>query len=75
MLHREANEWPKESGVEDPQRKAEARIHGTNEVKCERLTVGIRGKAMSDTHRMAVYTHPNIDAGSKIYDYRELKDA
>ena len=141
LLHREANERPKESGVEDPQRKAEANsafcsmkssgtlplipviiqvgkrqestlalydserasgaslsfidkeladklnahgkeidlsvagIHGTNEVKCERLTVGIRGKARSDTHYMTVYTHPNIDAGSKIYDYRDLKDA
>ena len=137
LLHREANERPKESGVEDPQRKAEANsalcslkssgilpvipviiqvgkrqestlalcdsgaslsfidkelvdklnapgeevdlsvagIHGTNEVKCERLTVEIRGKARSDTHHMTVYTHPNIDAGSKIYDYRELKDA
>ena len=52
-----------------------AGIHGTNEVKCERLTVGIRGKARSDTHRMTVYTHPNIDAGSKIYHFRELKDA
>ena len=116
LLHREAKERPKESGVEDPQRKAEAnsafcslkssgilpfipviiqvgkrqelalalcdsgaslsfidkeladklnahgekvdpsvaRIHGTNEVKCERLTVGIRGKAKSDTHHMTV---------------------
>ena len=52
-----------------------AGIHGTNEVKCERLTVGICGKARSNTHHMTVYTHPNIDAGSKIYDYRELKDA
>ena len=137
LLHREANERPKESGVEDPQRKAEANsafcslkssgilpvipviiqvgkkqestlalcdsgaslsfidkkladnlkahgeevdlsvdgIQGTNEVKCEQLTVGIRGKARSDTHRMTVYTHPNIDAGSKIYDYQELKHA
>ena len=52
-----------------------AGIHGTNEVKCERLTVGIRGKARSNTHHMTIYTHPNIDAGSKIYDYRELKHA
>ena len=52
-----------------------AGIHGTNDVKCERFTVGIRGKARSDTHHMTAYTHPNIDAGSKIYDYRELKDA
>ena len=44
-------------------------------MKCERLTVGIRGKARCDTHHMTVYTHPNIDAGSKIYDYRKLKDA
>ena len=52
-----------------------AGIHGTNDVKCEQFTVGIRGKAMSDTHHMTVYTDPNIDAGSTIYDYRELKDA
>ena len=50
-----------------------AGIHGTNDVKCERLTVGIRGKAMSDTHHVTVYTHPNIDAGTKIYNYQELK--
>ena len=140
LLHREANERPKESGVEDPQRKAEAnsafcslkssgilpvipvifqfgrrqestvalcdsgaslsfinkeladklfahgeevdlsvaRIHGRSEVKCGRLTVGIRGKARSNTQHMkhmTVYTHPNVDAGSKIYDYRELKEA
>ena len=118
LLHREANERRKESGVEDPQRKAEANstfctlrssgilpvipviiqvgkrqestlalcdsgaslsfidkeladklnahgeefdlsvagIHGTNEVKCERLTVGIRGNARSDTHHKTVYT-------------------
>ena len=48
-------------------------IHGTNDVKCERFTVGIRGKAMSDTHHMTIYTHPNIDAGTKIYNYQELK--
>ena len=52
-----------------------AGIHNTNEVECERLTVGIRGKTRSDTHHMTVYTHPNIDAGSNIYDYRELKHA
>ena len=50
-----------------------AGIHGTNDVKCERFTVGIRGKGMSDTHHMTVYTHPNIDAGTKIYNYQELK--
>ena len=50
-----------------------AGIHRTNDVICKRLTVGIRGKARSDTHHMTVYTHPNIDAGSKIYNYRELK--
>ena len=50
-----------------------AGTHGTNEVKCERLTVGIRGKARSDTHHMAVYTHSNIDAGTKIYNYRGSK--
>ena len=50
-----------------------AGIHGTNDVKCERFTLGIRGKAMSDTHHMTVYTHPNIDAGTKIYNYQELK--
>ena len=49
-----------------------AGIHGTNDVKWERFTVGIRGKAMSDTHHMTVYTHPNIDAGTKIYNYQEL---
>ena len=137
MLHREASEQPKESGVEDPQRKAEANsafcslkssgilpvipviiqvgkrhesplalcdfgaslsfkdeeladklnahgeevdlsvagIPGTNEVKCERLDVGIRGKTRNDTHLMTVYTHPNIDVGSKIYVYRDLKHA
>ena len=48
-------------------------IHWTNDVKCERLTVGIRGKARSDTHRMTVYTYPNIDAGTKIYNYQDLK--
>ena len=135
LLHRESNERPKESGVEDPQQKAEANsafcslkssgilpvipviiqigkkqestlalcdsgaslsfigkrladklnvhgeeidlsvagLHGTNDVKCERFTVGIRGKAMTDTHHMTVYTHPNIDAGTKIYNYQELK--
>ena len=135
LLRRESNERPKESGVEDPQKKAEANsafcslkssgilpvipviiqigkkqestlalcdsgaslsfigkrladklnvhgeeidlsvagLHGTNDVKCERFTVGIRGKAMTDTHRMTVYTHPNIDAGTKIYNYQELK--
>ena len=135
MLHREANERPNESGVKDPQQKAEANsafcslkssgilpvipviirigkkqestlalcdsgaslsfidkelanklnaqgdevdlsvavIHGTNEVKCERLTVGIRGKATSDTHHMTVYTHPNIDAGTQIYNYQAVK--
>ena len=135
LLHREANERPKESGVEDPQQKAEANsafcslkssgvlpvrpviiqigkkqestlalcdsgaslsfidkelankvnahgeeidlsvagIHGTNDVKCERFTLGIRGKGMSDTHHLTVYTHPNIDAGTKIYNYQELK--
>ena len=52
-----------------------AGIHGTNDVKCERFTVGIRGKAMSETHHMTVYTHPNIDAGTKIYNYQELKHA
>ena len=52
-----------------------AGIHATNDVKCERLTVGIRGKARSDTHHMTVYTHPNKDAGSKIYNCRELKNA
>ena len=41
-----------------------AGIHGTNDVNCERFTVGIRGKAMSDTHPMTDYTHPNIDAGT-----------
>ena len=50
-----------------------AGIHGTNDVKCERFTVGIRGKAMSDTHHMTVYTHLNIDAGTKIYNYQELE--
>ena len=50
-----------------------AGIHGTNEVKCERFTVGSRGKAMSDTHHLTVYTHPKIDAGTKIYNYQELK--
>ena len=135
MLHSEVNGRPKDSGVEDPQQKAEANsafcslkssgillvipviiqlgkkqestlalcdsgaslsfidktladklnahgeeidlgvagIHGTNDVKCERFTVGIRGKAMSDTHHMTVYNHPNIDAGRKIYNYQELK--
>ena len=135
LLHREANERPKESGVEDPQQKAEANsafcslkssgilpvipviiqigkkqettlalcdsgaslsfidkelanklnahgeeidlsvagIHGTNDVKFERFTLGIRGKGMGDTHHMTVYTHPNIDAGTKIYNYQELK--
>ena len=135
LLHREANERPTESGVEDPQRKAEdnsafcslkssgilpvipviiqvdkrqestwalcdsgaslsfidkklgdrlnahreeidlsvAGTHGTNDVKCERFTVGIPGQAMSDTHHMTVYTHPNIDAGTMIYTYQELK--
>ena len=52
-----------------------AGMRGTNGEKCERLTVGICGKARSDTHYMTVYTHPNIDAGSKIYNYRELKHA
>ena len=47
-----------------------AGIHGTNDMKCERFTVRIRGKAMSDTHHMTVYTHPNIDAGTKIYNYQ-----
>ena len=132
LLHHEANERPNESGMEDPQRKAEANSafcslkssgilpvipviiqvgkrqvstlalcdsgvslsfidkkladklnahgeeidlsvagkHGTNEVKYERLTVGIRGKTRSDRHHVIVYTHPNIDAGSKIYYYR-----
>ena len=50
-----------------------AGIHGTNDVKCERFTVGIRGKAMGDTHHMTVYTHPNIDAGTKVYNYQVLK--
>ena len=50
-----------------------AGIHGTNDVKCERFTVGIRGKARTDTHHLTVYTHPNIDAGTKIYNYKELK--
>ena len=50
-----------------------AGIHGTNDVKCEQFTVGIRVKAMGDTHHMTVYTHPNIDAGTKIYNYQELK--
>ena len=48
-------------------------IHGTNDVKCERLTVGNRDKAKSDTHHMTFYTHPNRDAGPEIYNYRELK--
>ena len=52
-----------------------AGIPGTNEVKSERLDVGIRGKTRNDTHLMTVYTHPNIDVGSKIYDYRDLKHA
>ena len=42
-------------------------------MKCELFTVGIRGKARSDTHHMTVYTHPNIDTGTKIYTYQELK--
>ena len=50
-----------------------AGIHGTNDVKCERFTVGICGKGMSDTYHMTVYTHPNLDAGTKIYNYQELK--
>ena len=50
-----------------------AGIHGTNDVKCERFIVGIRGKAMSDTHHMTVYTHPNLDDGTKIYNYQKLK--
>ena len=33
-----------------------AGIHGTNDVKCERFTVGICGKARSNTHHMTVYT-------------------
>ena len=52
-----------------------AGIHGTNDVKCEQFTVGIRRKAMSDTHYMTVYTHPNTDVGTKIYNYQELKHA
>ena len=50
-----------------------AGIHGTIDVKCERFTVGLRGKARCDTHHMTVYTHPNIDAGKKIYNYQERK--
>ena len=50
-----------------------AGIHGTNDVKCERFTVGIRGKAKGETHHLTVYTHPKIDAGSKIYNHKELK--
>ena len=115
LLHREANQRPKESRVEDPQRTAEANsafrspksigilpvipviiqvgkrqesslalcdsgaspsfkdkeladklnahgeevdlsvagIHGTNEVKCELLTVGIRGKARTYELKLA----------------------
>ena len=33
------------------------------------------GFSKTHTHNMTVYTHPNIDAGSKIYDDRELKYA
>ena len=135
LLHRKANGQPKNSGVEDPQQKAEANsafcslkssailqvipviiqggkkqestlalcesgasllfidktlaekvnahgekielsvtgIHGTNDVECDRFTLGIRGKTKSDTHHMTVHTHPNIDAGTKIYNYQELK--
>ena len=52
-----------------------AGIHGTNDGKCERFTLGIRGKTKSETHHMTVYTHPNKDAVTKIYNYRELKHA
>ena len=52
-----------------------AGIHGTNDVKCEQFTVGIHGKTKSDTHHMTVYTHPSIDAGTKIYNYQQLKIA
>ena len=33
----------------------------------------IRGKTRSDTHHITVYTHENIDAGTKIYKYRDFK--
>ena len=41
----------------------------------ERFTVGIRGKTKSNTHHMTVYPHINIDTGTKIYNYQELKHA
>ena len=50
-----------------------AGIHGTNDLKCERFTLVIRGKTKSDTHHMTVYSHPNIDAGTKIHNYQEFK--
>ena len=50
-----------------------AGIHGTNDVKCERFTVGFRGKTKGETHHLTVYTHPKVDAGSKIYNHHELK--
>ena len=52
-----------------------AGIRETNDVKCERFTVEIRGKTKSDTHHMTICTHPSIDADTKINNYRELKHA
>ena len=50
-----------------------AGIHGTNDLKCERFTLVIHVKTRSDTHHMTVYSHPNIDTGTKIYNYQEFK--
>ena len=50
-------------------------FHGTNDMKCKQLTMGIRGYFKSKTHHKTVYTHPNIDALTKIYIYREFKRA
>ena len=44
-------------------------------MKCERFTVGIGAKTKTDEHYVTVYIHPNIDTGTKIYNYREFKHA
>ena len=50
-------------------------IHGMNDVKSERFTVGFRGKTRSDTQHITFYTQKNIDAGTKIYISRDFKYA
>ena len=52
-----------------------AGIHGTNDMKWERITVEIRGTARGDTHHMTVYTNPNINTGTMVHNNRELKHA